>query len=134
MVLYVRMPHTPETRERAYRKMRQNRKDFFLNKVCVKCGSNEDLELDHIDPDKKKSHNIWSWSKVKREEEISKCQVLCKKCHRKKTNEYLNKIFTKKIVHGTASGYEHKGCRCDACRIARQKERRIRKDKNGKWS
>ena len=29
----------------------------------------------------KKDHKIWSWSKQRREAEIKKCVVLCRKCH-----------------------------------------------------
>lgn len=58
---------------------------WFADKYYVRCGSREDLELDHIDPSTKESHNIWSWSEVRRDAEIAKCQVLCKSCHLLKT-------------------------------------------------
>lgn len=56
---------------------------------CIKCGSKERLELDHINPtekewnpkrsmcSKKLSKNFWN--------EINKCQLLCYNCHKEKT-------------------------------------------------
>lgn len=54
---------------------------------CVTCGKKEDLEIDHIDPNTK-SFSIGevithSWAKIK--PEIDKCQLLCKACHKAKS-------------------------------------------------
>lgn len=65
--------------------VRKRRATFFAGKCCVKCGSTESLELDHIDPAEKVSHAIWSWREERRLAEAAKCQVLCYKCHKKKT-------------------------------------------------
>ena len=70
----------------------KRRSDWFADKFCVRCGSVEDLRLDHIDPSTKISHNIWSWSQGRRDVEIAKCQVLCYSHHVQKTadnKEYL---------------------------------------------
>lgn len=62
------------------------RKDaWFTDKQCAVCGSSENLELDHINPFLKVSHKIWSWRIERRDEELAKCQVLCKSCHQIKT-------------------------------------------------
>lgn len=61
---------------------------FKENGPCAKCGCRTRLELDHIDPSKKISHNIWSWGERRRLEELKKCQVLCYRCHKKKSIEY----------------------------------------------
>jgi len=66
-----------------YLKIRRNK--FFRDKTCVLCGSTENLELDHINPEEKITHRVWGWSKERREEELSKCQVLCYICHKKKS-------------------------------------------------
>jgi hypothetical protein len=77
------MPYKDKEAQREYQRawMRKRREEFFNNKVCVNCESSENLELDHIDPDIKIDHKIWSWSKARREEELTKCQVLCYICH-----------------------------------------------------
>jgi 5-methylcytosine-specific restriction endonuclease McrA len=51
------------------------------------CGSKRNLHIDHINPkDKKiKVQQLWAVSEKKRQAELKKCQVLCKKCHLKKT-------------------------------------------------
>lgn len=93
----------------------KRRTNFFTGKSCVECGSKEKLELDHIDPAEKITHNIWSWSKVRRDLEIAKCQILCQKCHKEKT-----KLWNfQRRKHGlTWYGY---GCRCEICFVAQQK-------------
>ncbi|AXH46549.1 HNH endonuclease [Gordonia phage RobinSparkles] len=55
------------------------------NGPCVKCGSWENLEVDHKDRSKKITSSVWSWSAEKRNKELAKCQVLCKSCHLEKT-------------------------------------------------
>lgn len=55
------------------------------NGPCVKCGSDKDLEIDHIDWRTKVSNRVWSWSEQRRVSELSKCQVLCRPCHKQKT-------------------------------------------------
>jgi 5-methylcytosine-specific restriction endonuclease McrA len=52
-----------------------------------RCGSWEQLEVDHIDPAQKVDHRLWSWSKERRDAELAKCQVLCHTCHLDKTRE-----------------------------------------------
>lgn len=55
------------------------------NGPCRACGSDYRLEVDHIDPAEKVSHRIWFWSDERRAAELAKCQVLCRRCHSKKT-------------------------------------------------
>ena len=100
--------------------MRPRRVEFFKNKKCEWCGSVDNLGLHHLDSSQKLGHNIWSWSEEKRNAEISKCIVLCKKCH----HDYHNGL---RIKHGLAR-YK-KGCRCDICKKAKSIEnaKRIRK-------
>lgn len=81
------MPYKDPDQQREY--MRQwvagRRAEWFKDKVCELCGNWENLELDHIDPSKKVSHSIWSWSAQRRETELVKCRVLCNECHKKKS-------------------------------------------------
>jgi hypothetical protein len=71
------------------------------NGPCRQCGSKERLEIDHKNPDDKVSHAVWSWRKEKREAELAKCQVLCYKCHKRKTAKQMSektrgRIYLKK--------------------------------------
>lgn len=99
----------------------------LLGDKCARCESKSDLEFDHIDKDTK-SFTIgkkWSHSLDLLIEEIKKCQLLCKKCHKEK-----NKIDNGESVHGKYSYYRHHNCRCDSCRGAYNSLRKIwRKNK-----
>ncbi len=57
------------------------------NGPCALCGSWDRPEVDHIDPTQKKMEpaRVWGLSLAKRLEELAKCQVLCHKCHAKKS-------------------------------------------------
>lgn len=58
----------------------------MLGNKCAMCGSDKDLQFDHIDPLKKTidiSASLTSTNKIKNE--ISNLQLLCKKCHKLKT-------------------------------------------------
>lgn len=92
--------------------MASRRSEWFADKVCAKCGSKENLELDHIDPSQKTDHKIWSWSKDRREAELAKCQPLCHDCHAKKT--HIDRGGPWK--HGASSTGYRRGCRCDPCK------------------
>ncbi len=97
----------------------KRRKDAIekLGGKCVKCGSTENLEFDHIDRGLKTASigKIWTYKVERFWEEIAKCQLLCKSCHEDKSIVDLG--FTKaKGNHGTISSYRY--CRCDLCRRA----------------
>lgn len=87
-------------KHREYRRLwkAKRRADFFKDKKCVKCGSTERLELDHIDPSTKIHHNIWTWKLERRLSEIAKCQVLCHECHRLKTRQERAKINKEQVL------------------------------------
>lgn len=82
------------------------------NGPCSKCGSSEQLEVDHINPELKISHNVWSWKAERRAAELAKCQVLCNTCHKKKT------AADRMPSHGTDSRYTHYRCKCEPCLAA----------------
>jgi len=56
---------------------------------CVKCGSKQQLELDHINPEEKEwnpKRSMCSKNLTERFwKEINKCQLLCYNCHKEKT-------------------------------------------------
>jgi len=80
-----------------HQKLWKDRRDaFFKDKVCVRCGATENLELDHIDASTKdprlrqarrSADNIWRWAEPRRAVELAKCQVLCRPCNRLKETE-----------------------------------------------
>lgn len=82
------MPMATREEQREYQRqwVAKRRSDFFLGKSCAECGSVEQLELDHVDRATKVHHAIWSWSQVRREAEIAKCQILCHDCHKAKSH------------------------------------------------
>lgn len=93
------------------------------NGPCIRCGSNERLEVDHINPKTKIDHKVWSWGKERREAELLKCQILCFVCHRLKTNEERGWK-----LHGELMW--QRGCRCKECvRVHNKKLRKQARDK-----
>jgi len=60
------------------------------NGPCVKCGTWSNLQVDHkVNLEKEiATRSLWSLSpkNPQRVKELAKCQVLCRKCHRGKTD------------------------------------------------
>lgn len=116
------MPYANKEKAREYQRewLRQRRKDMLTGKSCVRCGTFDDLEFDHIDPTTKdpklrnSSGIVWSWSKVRLMKELAKCQVLCGTCHQAKTNVDRGQG----LVHGSRNGYDYYRCRCQPCTTA----------------
>ena len=62
---------------------------------CVRCGNTEELEFDHIDKHTKtaKVTSLLASSSLQSAiDEAQKCQLLCRQCHIKKTNECKDNI------------------------------------------
>lgn len=82
---------------------------WFADKVCVDCGTEENLQLDHVDPSQKVSHSIWSWSQVRRDVETAKCEVRCQPCHVVKTKvnqeNYGNRKITSELAEEIRTKY-----------------------------
>jgi hypothetical protein len=89
----------------------------LLGGKCVVCGTRENLEIDHIDPDSKTRNvkELWSYRWEKLLEEVAKCQLLCTIHHREKTFRD-NRWLDSKTNHGTSRSW--KRCHCDICRGA----------------
>lgn len=96
------MPYKNKDQQREYQRiwMSERRASYLRDKSCVDCGSSTDLEIDHIEPDKKVSHRIWSWSKDRIEQELEKCVTRCSSCHKVKT--FLNNEKPRGVDVGTS--------------------------------
>lgn len=83
------MAYKNQAVQREYQRewMKRRREGWLADKICVDCGSSEDLEIDHDEPKNKISHRIWSWSKDRRERELQKCKVRCRICHSRKSHK-----------------------------------------------
>jgi 5-methylcytosine-specific restriction endonuclease McrA len=100
--------------------MRERRLEWVLaNGPCKHCGSSDNLEVDHINPALKtmEASSVWSRTQSVRDKELSNCQVLCKQCHLKKTL-----AERPQPTHGTTNMYNVYKCRCDDCKLAKQKK------------
>jgi hypothetical protein len=89
----------------------------MLGSKCSECGSTNDLEIDHIDPNKKEfglsgKGLDTAWEVIL--QEVTKCQILCKEHHILKTAQ---DVFPS---HGTMARYRHRKspCNCQECRDA----------------
>jgi 5-methylcytosine-specific restriction endonuclease McrA len=83
-------PTSSRNRRIAYlskRRRAARRSEFLKDKSCVRCGSQASLEVDHIDPLSKEVEirRLWDYRTARREVELAKCQVLCKPCHKAKS-------------------------------------------------
>lgn len=116
------MPYKNLEQQREYQRnwMAQRRKEWFdLNGPCADCGTQDNLELDHVDREGKISHKVWSWSKVRMEEELAKCVARCEKCHQIKTNQELSRPICKHGHDISILGRDSIN-RCIACRRERE--------------
>ncbi len=108
--------HDPEYYRQAKIRQRQRMLNFLGGK-CVLCASTDELQVDHIDPSKKK-FSINSRMSLKNPDviaELLNCQILCGSCHRLKTSGE-QRGFT----HGTFYGWVNVGCSCEKCSEAKR--------------
>lgn len=98
-----------------------------LGGACAECGSKEGLEIDHKDAKRKSfslARRLSSVSEAKLENEVKKCQLLCRRCHEEKSITDQGKRRAKG-THGTISAYRWCGPpKCDACKEANRKHMR----------
>lgn len=88
-----------------------------LGGKCVICGSEEELQLDHIKREEKSFPigQMWSVSWERFEAELAKCQLLCWQCHKAKTVWEMGRKDAR-LNHGTLASYRY--CKCDLCKKA----------------
>ena len=78
---------------KTHKKNRDERRKILIERLggkCVKCGTTENLQFDHIDPQTKKDRTycvstMLGCSMERVTAEADKCQLLCPKCHLEKT-------------------------------------------------
>jgi 5-methylcytosine-specific restriction endonuclease McrA len=112
------MPYGDKDKQREYQRLwiRSRRAEWIASQGnCSKCGSSDQVEVDHIDPVLKTMdpRHIWSRRKETRDKELQNCQVLCFSCHKEKT------ALWRLPEHGTIGRYQN-GCRCADCKTARR--------------
>ena len=88
-------------------------REILLEKLggkCVECGSTEALEFDHIDPSTKSFNISAGYHKPREvlENELSKCQILCNKCHIEKSKKD-SKFRPKSCAGGRPLKYKNLG-------------------------
>lgn len=129
------MPYADPEKQREFQRKRVARiraEWLAAHGPCCKCGSWEEIEVDHKSREEKVTHRVWSWAESRRLEELSKCQILCCVCHKAKTKSE----FTVEYAHGSDGMYSKRGCRCDICRKGhreRKAEYRARTGKNSNY-
>ena len=91
-----------------------------LGGVCVECGTDENIQIDHIDPDTKSFTLSKGWGKpwAVIEAELKKCQLLCRGCHSDKSakeSSVRNSGGTRPAQHGKYTMRYKYRCKCDVC-------------------
>jgi 5-methylcytosine-specific restriction endonuclease McrA len=88
------------------RRYQQRRELAFsiLGYACALCGSEVNLQIDHIHWQNKEFNfsKYWNCSEKKFLEELAKCQALCETCHREKSKVDIQEL---KLSRGGANQY-----------------------------
>ena len=94
------------TKDRS-KKIRQQVWDYLLEHPCVDCGISDPvvLEFDHVTDDKvitisKAMQRGWAYDKIL--SEISKCEVRCANCHRRRTHIQFNRFDGGQKISGNS--------------------------------
>lgn len=113
--VFISMPSKEYIRE--YREKRKKEAIRYLGGKCKKCNSKKNLEFDHIDPTTKKNQisSMFTSSIVQFYEELNKCQLLCRRCHLRKSSENGDYTRNRKAWQHGVSGYINQKCRCEIC-------------------
>lgn len=106
------MPYSDPEKQKEYQRqwIANRRQKYFINKICQKCGSDENLEIRHKDQKEKVSHRVWSWSESRIKVELDKCIILCHDCHLIETKEQ----YKNNLKHGSKT-IAKSGCTCEPC-------------------
>ena len=82
----------------------------YLGGQCVVCGTDESLQIDHVDPSTKlfSITKNWSIAWARLVVELDKCQLLCKTHHDVKSSTEVQ------VEHGGGKCGK-RGCKCEPC-------------------
>lgn len=116
--------------QRYHRRMTDARRR--LGGKCATCGATENLQFDHVDPTTKNfalGSEGAGVSEERFEAELKLCQLLCVRCHTRKT--LTEKGMIPAIgTHGTLSAYRYCGPpKCDACKKAKREWTQVYRDR-----
>ena len=94
-----------------YRERRAHAIDALGGK-CARCGSQDQLELDHVDRSTKRGDlgKLFTQGEARYLNELAKCQLLCSACHIEKTRSEIS------VEHGGGLSGK-RNCKCAPCRI-----------------
>lgn len=98
----------------------------LLGGKCTECGTLENLEFDHIYKESKcftLSGQAGGVSKERWDNEVAKCQLLCRMCHLEKTKRERG-YGSSKDGHGTDAAYKS-GCRCVECKASKSQRNKV---------
>lgn len=119
------MSYKDINKQREYQRIynKEKRENWIKSRgPCKNCESDKNLEIHHLDPNKKRKIS-WSMNPLWLMRELSKCIILCKGCHKIETK----KQRIRNLVHGTKTGYDY-GCRCKECTEATVKQKQERRN------
>ena len=105
----------------------KRRKAYAIKKLggkCRRCGSKKRLQFDHRDRRKDGdfvvAKRLASIAEDRLDHELKKCQLLCQRCHNKKTLSELG-LVEARGTHGTLSAYRYCGPpKCEECKAAKR--------------
>lgn len=124
----LKLANRAKEKDREYQLSRYHeRRKFMIEHLggkCSFCGSEENLQVDHVDnlPDKIPLGKLWGIAFDRLLDELTRCQLLCKSCHDDKSVNECG--HGRGLVHGTLNGYKRYGCRCEECvKLYREKSR-----------
>lgn len=95
---------------------RRNEAVQLLGSICVRCGSTDDLEIDHVERQEKSfniSKVINGTSRSNYLRELAKCQLLCQQCHLNKT------VSETSVPHGGGAAGRRR-CTCELCKLRKR--------------
>lgn len=94
-----------------YHRLRAERVES-MGGACIDCGSRDRLEFDHVDRSQKLLDIGTKWANPESLDELKKCVLRCKECHKAKTSRELS------VEHGGGASGKSR-CPCNPCRLKR---------------